>query len=1137
MTRSKHIVGKVALLALALAALVLGIRHPRTAGADADGTCASGGNPQTFIGAALDSATPTRAGVAYDAVQGGLSLNKQGGVFSQTALGISSSDVKYGCAADFDKDGWTDFVATGDGATSYVRFYKNRTYENPAPNWSDPNQIRTPKFVVTGADIRAADASSVTDIGCGDFNGDGNPDFFIVRCASNCDSTGQPSVADMYLGNGDGTFRARYQFLTTPSSLSLVNWWGTTAPAFYDYNKDGRLDMVWALATASGGGQVVVLLNDGASQPKFDTRVTLLTDLGLGTKVPGLGLGDVTGDGLPDLVIGSPDSSALRVYPGVSGNGFSSTYLTTGSGFGGSANSVLVADFSLDGRNDVIVASDGNFGNPGGKIYYWQSNRTANPFSGGVTASAQTTASDLDTAWVFDYDHDPDHTLDYVAADGNDSAKYYLFANRTLSTYVSCGQVSSSSLDLGSLSSTEMTVTTVRLAPTPSAPAAGDGTVAWEASNDGGRNWTPALPCVDDASQYCATFTSTVGNDIRWRATLCSSSDHTRAPTLTGVTTNFSYTLAQNHYRAGVIARDGLIYAGAFREPGDAGHMFALKDATGAVQWDGATILQAQTTRNLYTVSATNVRYAFATASASDTTFQSIVLAANATAASDLVTWATSNRFGLLTPQKLGAIETSTPALLSPPKAPYWYSNTATSSGDRSAIDSYVSAYASRPQLVFVGAKDGALHAFRTNPNNASDPNNGKEAWAFIPYDVAHRMAADKASGVAAAYPDGSPTLVSAKVNGSWRTVLVSGEGNGGHSVYALDVTQTIDPSSGAILGPTPLWQFSDANMGRTYSKPAVARIRVSGVERWLAVFASGPADSTSALDQGDSLYAVDLTTGALVWRFDLGDTGCYFATDVLADETDDETGTALDGYIDRIFVADNKGRIWKLDPASYSGTTISPVNSTVNVGLTPRALFSTRLTAGGLGQDRAIAGQMAAASDGTGRLVLYFGTGGTDDTPAGAQNAFYAVYADTGEIRSTLGPDQGIVAGLKFYGGVVYNDGQLLFSTGQDLSAVGLCAPSAGNVMAIDANTFTQQFQTATGSKMNAPMFVQNGEIYTVTLSGQLVTSTVSSSGSGGSGGGSGGSGSSGSGATGGLGQGQATQPWTIMTWRRVYQ
>src|SRR5262249_51657766 len=159
----------------------------------------------------------------------------------------------------------------------------------------------------------------------------------------------------------------------------------------------------------------------------------------------------------------------------------------------------------------------------------------------------------------------------------------YLFANRTQSVYVDCGTVTSNLIDVGSLATTESTVTSLRLAPSPSAPSPSDGTVTWEASNDDGVTWHPALPCSDDPTQYCVNFTTSAGSKVRWRATICSNTDgtftdHTRSPEIDSVTTEYTYVTATNHFGAGPIARDGVIYVGAYRMPGSAGHVYAIDD-------------------------------------------------------------------------------------------------------------------------------------------------------------------------------------------------------------------------------------------------------------------------------------------------------------------------------------------------------------------------------------------------------------------------------------------------------------------------------------------------------------------------------------------------------------------------------
>ena len=68
----------------------------------------------------------------------------------------------------------------------------------------------------------------------------------------------------------------------------------------------------------------------------------------------------------------------------------------------------------------------------------------------------------------------------------------------------------------------------------------------------------------------------------------------------------FDYTPAKEHYRAGVIVSDGVSYVGAFRQPGERGHFYAINAGLNTKYWDFATKLDAMSdgARNIYT--ATN---------------------------------------------------------------------------------------------------------------------------------------------------------------------------------------------------------------------------------------------------------------------------------------------------------------------------------------------------------------------------------------------------------------------------------------------------------------------------------------------------------------------------------------------------
>jgi type IV pilus assembly protein PilY1 len=138
------------------------------------------------------------------------------------------------------------------------------------------------------------------------------------------------------------------------------------------------------------------------------------------------------------------------------------------------------------------------------------------------------------------------------------------------------------------------------------------------------------------------------------------------------------------------------------------------------------------------------------------------------------------------------------------------------------------------------------VHAFHTDPLAPAATTNGTEAWAFVPPSVMDNLVFDYTNNSATAWPDGSGTLATAKINGVYKSVLVMGEGNGGSSVFALDVTETVQ-TNGTVVGPTLLWTFNDANMGLTSSKPVVIRTKIGTTETWLAVFSSVRAPAVTS--------------------------------------------------------------------------------------------------------------------------------------------------------------------------------------------------------------------------------------------------------------------------------------------------
>jgi predicted NUDIX family NTP pyrophosphohydrolase len=175
-------------------------------------------------------------------------------------------------------------------------------------------------------------------IAIGDLNGDGKPDLAIL--------TGANTVS-VFLNRGDGSFPAKVDYGTGR---------GPDSVAIGDLNGDGRPDLATAnhvVSTAS------VLLNrgDGSFQAKVD--------YGTGRGPDSIAIGDLNGDGKPDLAsanCGLPSGNGpCRESPHTvsvllnSGDGSFQAKIDYGTGR--MPSSVAIGDLNGDGKPDLATAN------------------------------------------------------------------------------------------------------------------------------------------------------------------------------------------------------------------------------------------------------------------------------------------------------------------------------------------------------------------------------------------------------------------------------------------------------------------------------------------------------------------------------------------------------------------------------------------------------------------------------------------------------------------------------------------------------------------------------------------------------------------------------------------------------------
>ncbi|MGA8490725.1 MAG: FG-GAP-like repeat-containing protein [Terriglobales bacterium] len=185
-----------------------------------------------------------------------------------------------------------------------------------------------------------------------DVNGDGKPDLVLANvCASsNCSTGGAVSVL---LGNGDGTFQAAKSYGSGGQDAYSV--------AVEDVNGDGKPDLLVANYCADSecvtDGNVGVLFGNGDGT--FQAAVPYSSGA---YHTVSVAVGDVNGDGKPDLVVASYCASSSNCADGSvgvllgNGNGTFQAAVNYSSG-GYEAQFVAVADVNGDGKPDLVAAN------------------------------------------------------------------------------------------------------------------------------------------------------------------------------------------------------------------------------------------------------------------------------------------------------------------------------------------------------------------------------------------------------------------------------------------------------------------------------------------------------------------------------------------------------------------------------------------------------------------------------------------------------------------------------------------------------------------------------------------------------------------------------------------------------------
>lgn len=338
----------------------------------------------------------------------------------------------------------------------------------------------------------------------------------------------------------------------------------------------------------------------------------------------------------------------------------------------------------------------------------------------------------------------------------------------------------------------------------------------------------------------------------------------------------------------------------------------------------------------------------------------------------------------------LGDIVNSGPVYVAAPSRGY------PDSLELSPYNTFKLAKANRTPIIYAGANDGMLHGFAAS--------NGQEKLAYIPgsrqlYQNLPKLSIDPYQHVY--FVDGSAAEGDVFYNSAWHTILTSTLGNGGQSLFALDIT---DPTQFTENNAANLYLFEftdldDPDFGYTQAIPIIAKVKTgTNQSKWAIIINNGynstQADGSASTTGKAALFIIFIEQGINgTWVADQN----YIKIPVGSANLVTPNGLSgpyavdIDGdyVVDYVYAGDIKGNMWKFDLRDPT-----PTNWKNNTSLLYTASFAN---AG----DQPITAPPVVGAHPNGLsygVMVYFGTGKyleNSDNSATNQitQSFYAIW------------------------------------------------------------------------------------------------------------------------------------------------
>ena len=257
-------------------------------------------------------------------------------------------------------------------------------------------------------------------------------------------------------------------------------------------------------------------------------------------------------------------------------------------------------------------------------------------------------------------------------------------------------------------------------------------------------------------------------------------------------------------------------------------------------------------------------------------------------------------------------------------------------------------------QVIYASTNEGYLHAFNTVT--------GKEIFAFMPSSLMKNIPVQYYNSGIGKHAYGIDGIMSKRIvrgqDGSIERVLIYfGLRRGGREYYALDVTSPdnpkllwkVDANAKIALDGNASCQSSEseaqkaakctvdgvlgkgdfARLGQSWSTPYLAKIRTSSSDfRDVVIFSGGFDINQDEEDQsvretrdtvGNEVFIVDAFTGSLLWSAHDGGTLGGGVSNARKLTHSIPGGMRIldmnqDGAVDRMYFADMKGQVWRLE-------------------------------------------------------------------------------------------------------------------------------------------------------------------------------------------------------------------------------